>query len=224
MLSVCEASRPRGQQGHNIGQSENKLREHKRLKNEVEADDWRENPAVVAIVEAALLSVIRVHSPMSGTAAEDERKRLNDAKSALFGFKTFQGRPKDRDIPELVYMAQEYIRERGDYSFDSDYIPKFSENDAEETGYQTELARRAIATRRANYPGYRPHNEEEKIRNLQQKFDVSREELIRRVVGWGGTNGDLIQMHVRDLAETLRVLGIPPAAEVDQDRELNSLI
>lgn len=194
------------------------------MENDVETDDWRENPAAVAIVDAALLSVIRAHSPMSGTPAEDERKRLNDAKSALFGFKTFRGRPKDRDIPELVHMAQEYIRERGNYKFDTDYIPKFSENDEAETGYQTELARRAIAARKANHPRYTPHNEEEKIRNLQQKFDASREELIRRVVGWGGANGDLIQMHVRDLAETLRVLGIPTSAEVDQDRELNSLI
>ena len=190
----------------------------------IEADDWRENPVIVAIVEAALLSVIRAHSPMSGKTAEDERKRLNDAKSALFGFKTFRGRPNDRDVPELVYMAQKYVEERGDYQFDSEYIPKFSENDEEESGYQTELARRAIAARKANHPGYQAHNEEEKIRNLQQKFNTSREELISRVVGWGGTNGDLIQMHVRDLSETLRVLGIPVSAEVDQDRELNSPI
>lgn len=194
------------------------------MKNNVEAEDWRENPAIIAIVDAALLSVIRAHSPMSGEAAEDERKRLNHAKTALFGFKTFRGRPKDRDIPELVYMAQEYVRERGDYKLDSDYIPRFSDTDEEEAGYQTELARRAIAARKENHPGYKPHNEDEKIRNLQQKFDASREEVIRRVVGWGGTNGDLIQMHVRDLAETLKVLGIPISAEVDQDRELNSLI
>jgi hypothetical protein len=194
------------------------------LKENFESDDWRENPAIIAIVDAALLSVIRAHSPMAGEAAEDERKRLNHAKTALFGFKSFRGRPKDRDIPELVYMAQEYVRERGDYELDSDYIPRFSNYDEEEAGYQTDLARRAIAVRKENYPGYQPYREEEKIRNLQQKFDASREELIRRVVGWGGANGDLIQMHVRDLAETLKVLGIPFSAEVDQDRELNSLI
>jgi hypothetical protein len=194
------------------------------LNNYIDAEDWRENPAIIAIVDAALLSVIRAHPPVTGVQVEDERKRLNNAKNALFGFKKFRGRPADRDIPELVHMAREYVKERGDYRFDADYIPKFSEIDEEESGYQTELARRAIAARKANHPRYQPYNEDEKIRNLQQKFDASREELIRRVVGWGGTNGDLIQMHVRDLAEALRELGIPVSPEVDQDRELNSLI
>ena len=191
---------------------------------ELENADWRENPAVIAIVDAVFLSFIRAHPTLPGAVVEDEQKRLSDAKAAIFGFKKHRGRPKDRDIPELVYMAKAYISERGEYKFDANYVPIFSENDEEEIGYQTELARRAIAARKAENSNYKPHNEEEKIRNLQQKFDVSREELIRLVVGWGGTSGDLIQMHVREFAETLQVLGIPVSAEVDQNRELNSPI
>ncbi|WP_299828313.1 hypothetical protein [uncultured Roseobacter sp.] len=185
-------------------------------------EDWRENPAIVALIEAALLSVIRTHDRIDGKVGEGEIKRLQDAKAALFGFEKKRGRRKDRDMPELIYMAQIYVRERGSYALDSDFVPIFSKNDEEEQGYQTELARRAIEYRKACNPSYRPHNEAEKLRNLQQKFDESRKDLIRLVVGWGGTRGGLIATHVRDLSDTLQLLGIPVQSNTDQDRDLNS--
>lgn len=186
-------------------------------------DDWRNNTAVVAIVDAVLLGLIRAHEPPVGVCLGGATARLAQAKKHLFGMPVRRGRRSDQDIPELIEMARLRLEEGGDFTFTRDYLVEFSDQAAHSAeAYQTGLARQALSNRKAREPGYQPHNEDEKIRNLQQKYADSEPELLRLVAGWSGSNSDLIRMHARDAAETLELLGIPFAQAVDEDRELNS--
>ena len=64
-------------------------------------NDWHDNPAIMVMVEAALLGVIRTHG-----GGEDECVRLRAAKKALFGIDPPRGKPTDlnqiRPMPDPV--------------------------------------------------------------------------------------------------------------------------
>lgn len=181
-------------------------------------EDWRDNPAVVAIVEFALRSVIRAHP-----SDDDEGQRLRTAMRILFGIKPARGKPTEPDLEELLFMARGYVADRGsNFSFGSDYTPRWSEESEVDARSATALANAAIQSRLQSDANYRPHNADEKVRNLVDKFQRSREGLLRLVVGWGEDGGaDVFAHNVGGLRETLELLGIPVADIAAPNRERN---
>lgn len=181
-------------------------------------EDWRENPAVVAIVEFALRSMIRAHPN-----DDDEGYRVRTAMKMLFGIAPAKGKPAEPDLEELLLMARGYAADRGsEYSFASDYTPGWSKEGEVGARSATALASAAIKARLESDPSYRVHNADEKVRNLVDKFQRSRGGLLRLVVGWGADGGaDIFVENVRGLRETLDVLGIPVAKIEAPNRELN---
>lgn len=182
-------------------------------------NDWRDNPAIMVMVEAALLGVIRAHG-----GGENEGERLRAAKMALFGIDPPRGKPKDHDLPELLFMAKEYVRDRGSPEFGEDYIPSWPNADDSKCRSKTALAQLALTARRAADPGVRIHNEQHKIRNLEQKFTLHRDGLLRLVVGWGALpHDDIIGPALRDVQQLLSLLGIPFALPTLPSRDVNSM-
>jgi len=184
------------------------------------SEDWRENPVVVELVEFALRSVIRAHP-----SKENEGVRLRTAMKALFAIDPGPGKPPDPDRAELLHMARGYATDRGDqYSFNSNYTPVWAEDAETDARSPTTLAKEAIAARMQSDSDYKPHNPNEKIRNLVKKFQQSRDVLLRLVVGWDSEGGaDVFAQNVRGLRETLDTLGIPIANIAAPNRELNAL-
>lgn len=181
-------------------------------------EDWRDNSAVVAIVEFALRSVIRAHPNDN-----DESQRLRTAMKMLFGIAPPKGKPTEADLDELLFMARGYAADRGsDYSFGDDYTPRWSEHSELDVRSTTALAKAAIQSRLQSDANYKPHNADEKIRNLVDKFQRSRDGLLRLVVGWGEDGGaDVFVHNVGGLRETLELLGIPVGDIAAPNRERN---
>lgn len=182
-------------------------------------EDWRDNAAVVAIVEFALRSVIRAHP-----SSDDEGQRLRTAMKMLFGIAPAKGKPAEPDLEELLFMARGYVADRGsDFSFGSDYAPRWSEDSEDEVRSATALANAAIQARLHADQSYKPHNVDEKVRNLVDKFQRSRDGLLRLVVGWGADGGaDVFAQNAAGLRETLELLGIPVADLTAPNRERNT--
>lgn len=182
-------------------------------------DDWRDNAAAVAIVEFALRSVIRAHP-----SDDDEGRRLRTAMKMLFAIAPPRGKPTEPDLEELLFMARGYAADRGsDYSFGEDYTPRWPEESEADVRSTTALANAAIQARQHADTNYKPHNSDEKVRNLVDKFQRSREGLLRLVVGWGDDGGaDVFVQNVRGLVETLELLGIPIADLTAPNRERNT--
>lgn len=181
--------------------------------------DWRDNPAIMAMVDAALLGIIRAH-----VGGDTEGARLRAAKKALFEIDPPRGKPPDHDLPELLFMAQEYARDRGTPELGEDYVPHWPNADESKCRSKTALAQLALAARRAADPGVRIHDEQHKIRNLEQKFTSHRDGLLRLVVGWGTlAHDDIIGPAMRDVQQLLALLGIPFALPVLPSRDANSM-
>ncbi|WP_375687987.1 hypothetical protein [Pseudooceanicola sp. LIPI14-2-Ac024] len=182
-------------------------------------DDWRNNAAAVAIVEFALRSVIRAHP-----SGDDEGQRLRTAMKMLFGIAPSRGKPTEPDLEELLFMARGYAADRGtDYSFGDNYTPRWSDDSEFDARSTTALANAAIQARLQLDPNYKPHNTDEKVRNLVDKFQRSRDGLLRLVVGWGDDGGaDVFVQNVIGLRETLELLGIPIADLTAPNRERNT--
>lgn len=182
-------------------------------------EDWRDNPAVVAIVEFALRSVIRAHP-----SKDEEGQRLRTAMKMLFGIAPARGKPSEPDLEELLFMARGYVADRGsNHSFGSDYTPRWSEESEVMARSSTALAEAAMQARSKSDPSYRPHNPDEKVRNLVEKFQRSRDGLLRLAVGWGADGGsDVFALNVRELRETLILLGIPITDIRAPKRDLNA--
>lgn len=182
-------------------------------------DDWRDNPAIMVMVEAALLGVIRAHS-----GGDEQGARLRAAMKALFGIDPPRGKPTDHDLPELLLMAQEYVRDRGSPELGEDYVPYWPSADDGKCRSKTALAQLALAARRAADPGARIHNEQHKIRNLEKKFTLHRNGLLRLVVGWGVlAHDDMMSSALRDVQQLLALLGIPFALPALPSRDANSM-
>jgi hypothetical protein len=121
------------------------------------SEDWRENPAVMALVDAVLLGLIRSHRTMG-----DEGTRLRNVKMALFGIPAPRGKPVDTDLPELLLMAKEYAADRGPSEFDANYTPIWPAINEEACRSVTLLARVALSARSQSEPNEKIHNYEEK--------------------------------------------------------------
>lgn len=182
-------------------------------------EDWRDNAAVVAVVEFALRSVIRAHP-----SGDNEGQRLRTTMKMLFGIAPARGRPVGSDLEELLFMAHGYAADRGsDYSFSSDYTPQWSEVSEVEFRSPTALAKAAIQARKQSEPSYNPHSVDEKVRNLVDKFQASRDGLLRLVVGWGPDGGaSVFTQNAATLRDSLEILGIPVADLATPNRELNA--
>ncbi len=161
--------------------------------------------AATAIVDALLLSIIRAH-PREGKEWE-EYKRLNAARKALFGVDAPRGRKYDDDLPELMYMAETYIAERGKPEMSGDYTPEWPDGCDEFCRPAQTLARAAIRAREEAEPGNTPHSEE-KMRNLQQKFSRNIDDWLKMSHGQDGLPESVFRLKVRELAELLEPLGI----------------
>lgn len=161
--------------------------------------------AATAIVDALLLSIIRAHP--NDAKGRDAYRRLNEAKGALFGIKAQRGRKPDDDLPELMYMAEAYIGERGQPDIGADYSPEWPDGCDEFCRPAQTLARAAIRAREETEPGYSPHSEE-KMRNLQQKFSRNIDDWLKMSHGQNGLPESVFHLKVRELAELLEPLGI----------------
>ena len=183
------------------------------------SDDWRCNSAIVAIIDVALLGLIRAHD---GKGTEGER--LRSAKKALFGIDPPRGKPVDHDIPELLFMAREYAAERGVPAFDGAYTPYWPDADESNCRSKTALAEEALAARLRVDPKAYIHSHAEKVRNLEKKFTAQRDGLLRLVVGWGAeAHDDIMGSQLRDLKVLMELLGIPFAVPSRPSRDSNSL-
>ena len=177
--------------------------------------------AATAIVDTLLLSIIRAH-PREGKEWE-EYKRLNAARKALFGVDAPRGRKYDDDLPELMYMAETYIAERGKPEVSADYTPEWPDGCDEFCRPAQTLARAAIRAREESEPGYSPHSEE-KMRNLQQKFSRNIGDWLKMSHGQDGLPESVFRLKVHELAELLEPLGIAVTIPAAQRRDTKSAI
>ena len=162
--------------------------------------------AVDAILDVLFLAVIRAH-PREGKRWE-EQKRLNQVKSALFGTDAPRGRATHDDIPEMLRMADGYIRERGEPMLKETYELNWPELNAETLSFETQLATAALEARMVADPTYKPHNRDEKIRNLQQKFHRNIQDWLKITYGQSGLAENVFRLKLRELSELLAPLGI----------------
>lgn len=183
------------------------------------SEDWRDNPAIVTIIEFALRSAIRAHP-----TSDDEGQRLRTAMKALFDIAPPRGKPTEPDLEELLFMARGYATDRGsDYSLREDYTPEWSEYPNSKYRSTTALAEAAIRARQRADPEYKPHNFDEKVRTLVSKFKKSQDGLLRLVIGWDGDSGaDVFVQNAAALRDTLNLLGIPVVDIAKPNRELKA--
>jgi hypothetical protein len=174
-------------------------------KNTLVSNDISEE-AVITIIEVLLLSIIRAYPTADGHL--DNYKRLNAAKLALFNLKSPQGRPKDDDTPELIHMAEAYIRARGEPTIGKDYQLSWPDKPEFSFHIETRLACRALRARKRYDRNYRPHNVGEKVRNLQQKFHRNIEEWLKIVHNQSGMAKSVFNIKLDELDELLTPLGL----------------
>lgn len=192
-------------------------------------DDWRENARTLAFVDVALLGFIRAHQSI-----DDERKRLNDAKRALFGIDAGRGRPKSKNMSQLAEMTEKYVNERGVPTEvigpDGSLAVVWKEPPIKKPTSVHELATQAFNRRRveagvAPTKGKKSENEADMIRLLEDKFSAEKDALIVMHVMWGSNFFNfLADSQLQELKSTLDALGIPFVAPTRPDREINSSI
>ncbi|MEM7747198.1 MAG: hypothetical protein AAF346_03035 [Pseudomonadota bacterium] len=177
--------------------------------------------AATAILDALLLSVIHAHPDTA--KFRSPYQRLNEAKSALFGIGAPRGRKPDDDLQELMYMAAEYIADRGTPEIGADYKPEWSDELDHFCRPAQALAREAIRAREESDPSYVAHSEE-KMRNLQQKFSRHIGDWLKLSYAHGGLKESVFQLKVQELAELLSPLGIRVDVSSDLRRDAKSVI
>jgi hypothetical protein len=160
--------------------------------------------AATAVIDVLLLSIIRAY-PDDAKGRENYR-RLNEAKSALFGIRSQRGRSMHDDLPELVHMTEAYIRERGKPQIGKDYELDWPDGGDHHTP-PTVLARGAMRARQAADPNYQPHSDD-KANNLQEKFCRNKDEWLKMSYGQPGMAESVFQLKLRELAELLEPLGV----------------
>lgn len=161
--------------------------------------------AATAVIDVLLLAIIRAYP--NDEKEREEYRRLNEAKSALFGLKNRRGPSTHDDLPELMHMAQAYIRERGKPDFGNDYELAWSDEGDKGTTPPTVLAREAIRARQATDPDYKPHSAD-KEDNLQEKFCRNKDAWLKMAYGQNGLAESVFLLKLQELAELLEPLGI----------------
>lgn len=185
----------------------------------IDPDGDRDTQAVEAIVDVLLLAIIRGNP--SGT---EERKRLTEAKKALFGTPPRKGRPEDHDIPELLHMARAYLGERGRFEYSTSYAPTWPDTGGSGFTSPTQLAANAIDSRCKADPAYKPHHKDEKIRNLQKKFEDNRDRWLAIAGNQDGDAESVFRLRLRELREFLAMLGVKTGDPADPLRDVNRAI
>lgn len=161
--------------------------------------------AATAVIDVLLLAIIRAFP-------EDERnreeyRRLNEAKSALFGLRSRRGPSTHDDLPELIHMAEAYIEERGKPSIGEGYQLEWPDVPERDLTPPTVLAREAIRARQAADPSYKPHSDD-KADNLQEKFSRSKDAWLQMAEGRADLTESVFTLKLRELAGLLEPLGV----------------
>lgn len=170
--------------------------------------------AVTAIVDVLLLSIVQAYPSDKIDQTDNKRVkadnygRLNAAKKALFGVDSPKGRPTDDDTPEMLHMTEAYIRERGEPTHGENYNLQWPGGGDQSLASETALARHAMDARKAADTNYRPFNEEEKVRNLQQKFHRNISAWLTMSYNQPGTAESVFQWKLEELAELLQPIGL----------------
>ncbi len=176
--------------------------------------------AVEAIVDVLLMAIIRAH-PKQNASKNSDRGRLVVAKTALFDIGRSKGPRKHDDVPELMYMAETYISERGEPEFGSDYTLHWPNKEDKSYSSETQLARKAMAARIKANPEHKYHDEEKKVRNLQQKFHKNIEDWLKITYNQGSLSTNVFQMKLCELEELFAPLGIKIDATANPFRTPN---
>ncbi len=176
--------------------------------------------AATAVIDVLLLSIIRAH-PRVGQELKNYQ-RLNAAKKALFGVDSPRGPSTHDDTPELIYMAETYIREHGDPKLGEDYKLEWSDESEENYTPPTTLARAALKACDTSDRTHSIHNEEEKVRNLQQKFCRNIEDWLKMAYGQPSLAESVFHLKLRELADLLEPLGIRIVVPPQVLRDANS--
>ena len=161
--------------------------------------------AATAVIDVLLLAIIRAY-PEDEKGREDYR-RLNEAKSALFGLRSRKGPSTHDDLPELMHMAEAYIRERGTPEMGDGYELEWPDGFGQCPTPPTVLAREAIRARQATDPAYQPHSDD-KADNLQEKFCRNKDAWLQMAYGQTGLAESVFLLKLRELAELLEPLGV----------------
>lgn len=176
--------------------------------------------AATAVIDVLLLAIIRAYP--DDAKGREAYRRLNEAKSALFGIRSQRGRSVHDDLPELLYMTETYIRERGTPQIGNDYQLAWPDGGDHHTP-PTVLAREAIRVRQAADPNYQPHGDD-KAGNLQEKFCRNKDEWLRMAYGQSGMAESVFLLKLRELAELLEPLGVRIDFPKEVLRGVNSAI
>lgn len=188
--------------------------------DESKSKNFELEASVEIILDVMLLAIIREHY-LDDKILKDEWTRLRTAKKALFGIKPSRGNPADNDIPELLYMAKAYIEQRGNPDYDADYNLVW-QNEDEEYSSETQLATDAVEWRKNSDPSCKYHNENEKIRNLQQKFHGNIDDWLKIAFNQDGLAQDVFTFKLTQLEELFAPLGIKIVNPRNAMRDSNS--
>lgn len=161
--------------------------------------------AATAVIDVLLLAIIRA-SPEDEKNRDDYR-RLNEAKSALFGLRSPKGPSPHDDLPELIYMAEAYIRERGKPNIGEGYQLEWPDADERDLTPPTVLAREAISARQTRDRSYKPHSDD-KADNLQEKFNRNKNAWLQMAQGRADLAESVFTLKLRELAELFEPLGV----------------
>ncbi len=170
--------------------------------------------AVTAIVDVLLLSIIEAYPSDKVDQTDYKRvkatnyERLNAAKKALFGVDSPKGRPTDDDTPEMLHMTEAYIRERGEPTYGENYNLHWPDNGDQSFTSETALARNAMDACKAVEPKRPIHNEDEKVRNLQDKFHRNIGEWLKMGDGRSRSVESVFKWKLEELAEFLQPIGL----------------
>lgn len=168
--------------------------------------DEPDQEAVEAVLDVLLLGIIRAH-PYKDKTLINEGTRLRSAKKALFGISPARGNPVQDDMPELLHMAKNFIKERGKPEYSTNYDVNWSTDD-KHCSLVIHLASKAMAARKFFDPSHTYYNEEEKIKNLKIKFNCNIQNWLKMAHNQDGLAEDVFTLKTRELKELLAPLGI----------------
>ena len=193
--------------------------------------------AAEMLLDFLLLSIIKGHPPLRSDKTTDQT-RLNAAKRALFGIKTGRGRTLGSDLPELAYMASQYIAERQEVArkrrlddgvpIGADWIPSFPESPEDKYSSPYTLAVKALEWKHEQiYKGEEAIPELEKDKKfddrastLQEKFGKFQGPLLRMVYGREGLGESVFLHQLQSLKELLDSIGLSAASPLEPLRDV----
>ncbi len=163
--------------------------------------------AAEALLDMLLLAIIRAN-PVPTAKRSDDHLRLNDAKKSLFGIATPRGRNFGNDLPELVYMARQYIAERGRPEIGPEYELSWPTEPENTASSVTALANEALEIRKKSEPDFPMAGLEERVHRLQKKFEKYKQPVLKMVYGRDGLAETVFSQHLREVKGLLEHLGI----------------